>query len=60
MLGPQCFPQEDYKELCQLLILWMGGVVPGFDQENKYPVFQYPGPIHYARFMACADILQVR
>ena len=41
------FPREDYKELVQLILVWLGGVaeVPGFK-------FQWPGAYHQARFMA--------
>ena len=46
-LTENIFPQEDYKELCQLTVLWLGGVVDNFQ-------FQWPGPVHHARFMAKA------
>ena len=39
------FPREDYRELCELTFVWLGGVVPNGFQ------FQYPGAWHYARFM---------
>ena len=39
------FPREDYKELCDLAIVYLGGVVPDFR-------FQYPGALHHARYMA--------
>lgn len=41
------FPREDYKELTQLTVIWLGGVVKDFQ-------FQWPGPVHHARFMAKA------
>ena len=41
------FPREDYKELCQLTVLWLVGV-----EENVQ--FQWPGPVHHAWFMAKA------
>ena len=41
------FPREDYKELCELCVLFLGGTVPGFR-------FQYPGAYHNARYMSQA------
>ena len=41
------FPQEDYKELLELAIVWLGGTVEEF-------TLQTPGPVHHARFMAKA------
>ena len=41
------FPREDYAELCQLGVMYLGGIVPDFK-------FQYPGPVHSARYMAKA------
>ena len=46
-LKEQTFPREDYKELCELTVLYLGGVVPSFR-------FQYPGAYHHARYMAKA------
>ena len=46
-LDTNVFPREDYKELCQLTIMWLGGVVENFQ-------FQWPGPVHHARFIAKA------
>ena len=39
------FPREDYLELCQLSVVFLGETVEGFK-------FQRPGAIHHARFMA--------
>ena len=36
------FPREDYKELCELVVLWLGGHLAQFK-------LQSPGPIHHAR-----------
>ena len=41
------FPREDYRELCELTVLYLGGAVPKFR-------FQYPGAYHHARYMAKA------
>ena len=41
------FPREDYRELCELTVLYLGGAVPGFK-------FQYPGAFHHARYMSKA------
>ena len=39
------FPREDYLELCELVVFWLGGVVPrGFR-------FQRTGNTNSARFM---------
>ena len=46
MLQDKVFEHEDYLELNELCVLYLGGVV----RENFK--FQYPGPIHCARFMA--------
>ena len=46
-LAADTFPREGYKELVQLILVWLGGAgeVPGFK-------FQWPGAYHHARFMA--------
>ena len=46
-LSRDTFPREDYKELVQLILVWLGGAeeVTGFK-------FQWPGAYHHARFMA--------
>ena len=43
------FPREDYMELVELTIVWLGGMaqISGFK-------FQWPGAFHHARFMAKA------
>ena len=41
------WPREDYKELLQLLIVSLGGKVPGFS-------FKMPGADHHARWMSKA------
>ena len=47
LLDNGTFPREDYRELVQLVLVWLGGVsqVPNFQ-------FQWPGAFHLARFMA--------
>ena len=42
------FPREDYKELCELVVLWLGGSVPDFK-------LQSPGPIHHAKYCILSD-----
>ena len=46
-LANKTFPHEDYKEFCELAVLYLGGHVDSFK-------FQTPGPVHHARFMAKA------
>ena len=41
------WPREDYKELLELLIVSLGGTVPGFS-------FKIPGADHHARWMSKA------
>jgi len=41
------FPRDDYKELLQLVIVWLGGYVENFR-------FRTPGPDHHARWMSKA------
>ena len=41
------WPRDDYKELVQLMIVWLGGEVESF-------AFNRPGPDHHARWMAKA------
>ena len=41
----QSFPRGDYKELVQLIIVWLGGAVKNFQ-------FKQPGPDHHARWMS--------
>ena len=43
-LDENVFPRSDYKELCVLCFVWLGGDVPGFR-------FRWPGACHRARFM---------
>ena len=38
------FIREDYRELCELAVVYLGGPVEKFR-------FQTPGPVHHARFM---------
>ena len=52
-LAQKTFDREDYKELCELSLLYLGGAVPSFK-------FQYPGAHHHARYMAsCLYILKM-
>ena len=44
-LKSHTFPREDYREMCELVVLFLGGAVPNFR-------FQYPGAYHHARYMA--------
>ena len=44
-LKEKTFAREDYKELCELAVMFLGGAVDGFK-------FQYPGAHHHARYMA--------
>ena len=48
-LSDGAFPREDYKELVQLTIVWLGGK----DKVAKFK-FQWPGAFHHARFMSKA------
>ena len=41
------FHREDYRELCELAYVFLGGKVENFH-------FQYPGAYHHARYMAQA------
>ena len=44
LLQDDTFPRGDYKELCQLAALYLGG--------DLSISFQTPGPVHHARFMS--------
>ena len=44
-LKKKIFPRDDYKELLDLLIVWLGGPVENF-------TFKYPGADHHARWMS--------
>ena len=46
--GRSTWPREDYRELLELLIVTLGGTVPGFS-------FKMPGADHHARWM-CKQI----
>ena len=46
-LAANTFPREDYNELVQLVLVWLGGA-----KEVKGFKFQWPGAYHHARFMA--------
>ena len=46
-LSINTFVRGDYKNLCQLMVFYLGGNVPGF-------TFHQPGACHEARFMADA------
>ena len=49
-----CFQRGDYKALCELLVIYLGGHVPGFQ-------FKQPGAHHHARFMAdCLYLLTMQ
>ena len=43
-LKDETFPRSDYKEMCVLCFVWLGGEVPNFR-------FRWPGACHRARFM---------
>ena len=49
----QTFPREDYKELAELALIWLGGTLPG----NRKFSFRKPGAFHAARFMSKAIYL---
>ena len=52
-LQEKTFAREDYKELCELAVMFLGGAVDGFK-------FQYPGAHHHARYMAaCIYMLKM-
>ena len=46
-LHTQTFTRGDYRELCELIVVYLGGQVEGFQ-------FKHPGACHHARFMAKA------
>ena len=46
-LAKGTWPREDYKELLELMIVYLGGPVPGF-------TFKMPGADHHARWMSKA------
>ena len=47
------WPRADYKELLELTIVCLGGIIPGFK-------FRLPGPDHHARWMSkCIYILKL-
>ena len=46
-LASSTFKRGDYQELCELIVLYLGGNVPNFK-------FKRPGACHHARFMAKA------
>ena len=46
-LESNTWPRCDYKELLELVIIYLGGYVPGF-------CFKLPGPDHHARWMSKA------
>ena len=53
-LTRDCFQRGDYKALCELLVIYLGGHVPGFQ-------FKQPGAHHHARFMAdCLYLLTMQ
>ena len=43
--GRKTWPREDYRELLELVIVSLGGYVPGFS-------FKIPGADHHARWMS--------
>ena len=47
LLDNDTFPREDYKELVELTLVWLGGV----SKVSNFK-FQWPGAFHLARFMA--------
>jgi hypothetical protein len=47
------FPREDYRELAELALIWLGGTLPG----NRMFSFRKPGAFHAARFMSKAIYL---
>lgn len=46
-LKQNTFPRDDYKELVELVVVWLGGHVDNF-------TFKYPGADHHARWMSKA------
>ena len=46
-LHTNTFTRGDYKELCELIVVFFGGHVAGF-------TFKRPGACHHAKFMAQA------
>jgi hypothetical protein len=42
------FPREDYRELAELNLIWLGGTLPN---SRKFFI-RKPGAVHHARFMA--------
>ena len=47
------FPREDYKQLAELALIWLGGTLPN----GKVFKFMKPGAFHAARFMSKAIYL---
>ena len=47
MIKHNVFPRDDYKELVQLVVVWLGGPVKTFS-------FRVPGADHHARWMSKA------
>ena len=47
VLDKNVFPRDDYKELIQLIVVWIGGPVKAFS-------FKFPGADHHARWMSKA------
>lgn len=47
------FPREDYRELAELALIWLGGAMPG----DRVFSFRKPGAFHAARFMSKAIYL---
>ena len=46
-LSKKTWPREDYRELLELMIVYLGGTVPDFS-------FKMPGADHHARWMSKA------
>ena len=47
-LNKGTFPREDYREVAELNLIWLGGTLPN---SRKFFI-RKPGAVHHARFMA--------
>ena len=47
-LAEKTFPREDYRELVELTLIYLGGQLP----DGRVFKFRIPGAFHHARFMA--------
>ena len=57
------WPREDYRELLELVVLYLGGMVKRVQNGNVIPAdvtIRKPGAIHRARFMAsCLYMMKI-